>query len=217
MRALFKGTKRLFYVYLALFMFTAFAPSLSQAAMLDLTLKDSPDIFTQFITFNYQSSGRTFSAGSSTMEYFYSPDADGLFIDNGLFALTGSIDSADRVTGNLSILGNIPGASGSGTLLTAQLTGFGYGSTDGVLEFLFKANGGDLASLYGSEGGIILSHVGFQDLDRSLSPVVGSGSADVGSPTGDDPEPVPEPGTAALFLCGCIGMVMLRRHRNAHP
>jgi hypothetical protein len=215
MPALSKRTQKQIYLYLALFLFVLFASAPARASMLDLVLKDSPDIFTPFITFNYASGDRSFNARGSAIDYF--DGINDLTIDNGTFELCGAIDSADKVAGSLSIRGNLLGVPGSGTLLTAQLTGLGYGSADGVLEFLFKATGGDLASVYGSVGGIILGGAGFKDPDTPLSPQVGTASADIGIPNGyDQPEPVPEPATAALLLGGGIGLALLRRRGNAN-
>ncbi|MDH3589142.1 MAG: hypothetical protein OEQ74_07035 [Gammaproteobacteria bacterium] len=134
----------------------------SHAAPLGLTLADAPDIASGFITVSYNAMTDTLSATGSAIQLY---DGVATFIDaGGLFILEATVDGDGNMTGGtisidatIASLGHV-----SGTLLTGVLTDFGFMEGGGdPLEFLFDVTGGDLASLYGPRGGIILSDAGF--------------------------------------------------------
>ncbi len=103
-------------------------------------------------------------------------------------------------TGVLDITGTIPGLASSGTLLTGQLTNFGYQSGGGnIFEFAFDDLGGDLAPYYGGydgETGVILDaqNSGFN------GSFANSFTAGPFLSISDNTSIVPEPSTAILLL-----------------
>ena len=135
--------------------------SIGQAAPLNLTLLDTPDIVSDFIDVTYDAAGDSFVATGFAREL----DDDGSVLPenivNGTFNLAATIDAAGNlVSGSLTIGGTVASLGfNSGTLLTGDLTAFGD-----PLEFLFDVTGGDAAGLYGgvgSVGGVIKDVTGF--------------------------------------------------------
>ena len=198
--------------------FIVLVPSLAQAAPLNLTLNDVPDIVSQFIDVTYDASLQTLSASGFALEL----DDDGSVppepIAGGTFDLTATIDNAGNlVNGTIAIGGTVASLGfNSGTLLTGTLTAFGFPSVGGdPFEFLFDVTGGDAAALYGAgsvPAGVILSGTGFggdfgSDFDNlSTSPGTGIAVANVGT--------VPIPAALWLFASGLLGLIGLARRRD---
>ncbi len=192
--------------------------SSADAALLGLVLKDFPDINSNFISVNYDSTSNILTADGDASTI----DDDGvggpIGIDNGFggFSLAAEIDeSGNLVGGTFSISGEVPSLGfNSGTLLTGDLTGFGFNPAGGdPLEFLFSVTGGDAAGLFGSPAGLLLNSAGFDgdfvdDFGATFTAV-----ANVGMPV----EVVPEPVSASLFMIGGFGLLsygMNRRRRG---
>ena len=185
--------------------------SIGQAAPLNLTLLDTPDIVSSFIDVSYSADTDTLTASGFALEL----DDDGSVppegILNGTFNLNATIDAAGSLSGgSLTIGGTVP-TLGFNTepLLTGTLTEFGFPDAGGdPLEFLFTVTGGDAGDLYGgvgAVGGVIMSATGFGgsfDIDWSNT---GSGVADVA--------PVPLPAALWLFGAGLMGLVGVSRRR----
>ena len=138
----------------------------------------------------------------------YDPNTNPLFIDfigttgidfgNGVpeniisfgGGLSATIDEAGTlVDGTLNIGGNVASLPGtSGTLLTGDLVAFGFSvaGTDpidpnegGRFEFIFTATGGEAASLYEPNGGIVLDATGF--FGSFDTPIFSGGSGRLGN------------------------------------
>ena len=185
------------------------AGSQAQAAPLNLTLLDFPDIVSSFIDVNYNAGTDAFTASGFALELDDDGSVPAEAITNGTFNLNASIDASGSLSsGSLSIGGTVASLGfTSGTLLTGNLTAFGFPDSGGdPLEFLFSVTGGDATGLYGSIGGIILSGgTGFTgDFNTDFT---GNGSAVA------DVAPVPLPAAVWLFGAGLLGLVGLGRNR----
>ena len=191
------------------------AGSQAQAAPLNLTLLDFPDIVSSFIDVNYNAGTDAFTAIGFALELDDDGSVPAEAIAGGTFDLTAVIDGSGALsTGSLSIGGTVASLGfNSGTLLTGNLTAFGFLDSGGdPLEFLFDVTGGDAAGLYGSIGGIILGATGFggnftSDFDNLVGGVPGTGSAVA------NVAPVPLPAAIWLFGAGLLGLVGLGRNR----
>jgi hypothetical protein len=165
-------------------------------------MPDAPDIASSFINVSYDAGLDTLTASGIATTY---EDGSGqVSILPGSFDLTATIDAAGVLSGgSLTIGGDLGG--GVTTLLTGGLTAFGFpdppATGDDIFEFLFAVTGGDLAGAYGgvgSTGGVILA----------LTSDVFDGSFDASFETDGalSDTGVPEPGTLALVLLGCVGL-----------
>ena len=182
----------------------------AQAAPLGLTLFDTPDIVSSFIDVVYDAGTDSLSANGFALQL---DDGSPNAIAGGLFTLDATIDEFGNLSGGtVTISGTIAGLGyNSGTLLTGNLTAFGFlpGGGD-PLEFLFDVTGGDAAVLYGAAGGIILSQAGFggdwsSNFDNLISgiPGTGQGLADTAA--------VPLPAAVWLMLSGLMGLLATAR------
>lgn len=191
------------------------AGSQAQAALLGLTLLDTPDIVSDFIDVSYDASTDSFTANGFARELDDDGSVPAEAITDGTFNISATIDGSGSLTsGSLSIGGTVASLGfNSGTLLTGSLTAFGFLDSGGdPLEFLFDVTGGDAAGLYGSIGGIILGATGFggnftSDFDNLVGGVPGTGSAVA------NVAPVPLPAAIWLFGAGLLGLVGLGRNR----
>ncbi len=182
----------------------------AQASPLNFELLDDPDIAVGFINLSYDASQDELVANGIALEMDnggVSPEA----ILGGTFDLTSAIDASGMLTGgSLSIGGTILSLGfDSGTLLTGDLTAFGFRDTGGdPLEWVFNVTGGDAAGLYAAgPGGVIVTNSGFGgsfdvDFDNGGQ---GVGVANVGV--------VPLPGTMCLALFG-LGMIAAVKRRR---
>ncbi|WP_027706595.1 PEP-CTERM domain protein [Zooshikella ganghwensis] len=175
----------------------------AKAVPLNLTLQDTPDINSAFISVGYAADTDTLSANGFALNL----DDDGTLeaIAGGTFGLTATIDSTGALSsgGILSIGGTIASLGfNSGTLLSGSLSAFGFGLASDPFEFLFTITGGDAASLYGgigSNAGVILSlDTGFTGSFENSFRGTGLAVSDVA--------PIPVPTTLALISCGLFGL-----------
>lgn len=180
--------------------------SIVQATTLNLTLSDSPDIKSGLIQVEYFPTIDIFSASGIALSIDDDGADDSLDIIGGMFSISANIDETGFASsGGLSIEGIVPDLGfTSGTLLTGELTDFGYPDGGGdPFELLFNVTGGDAAHLYGPVAGVILDNTGFGgSFDDFFNSFLGV------SVTGT-PEPistVPEPATLTLILLGGIGL-----------
>jgi hypothetical protein len=188
----------------------------ASASLLNLSLLDHPDIFSDFIDVSYDAA----TDQLNTVGFSLTLNDDGVGspenILDGAFDITATIDEFGvPVAGSLTIMGNVLGYGP--TLLTGELTDFGFMDPAGgdLFEFLFTVTGGDLAipALYGGPGsitGVILgangsNFVGSFDADFNNNggvPGTGLGQADTAPP-------IPEP--ASLILMVVAGMLLRAR------
>jgi hypothetical protein len=190
----------------------------AHAALLNLTLLDTPDIVSTFIDVTYDSGTDSFDASGYAMELDDDGSVPAEAISSGSFSLSATIDSSGVLSGGTLTIGGTVASLGfnSGTLLTGNLSAFGFPDAGGnPLEFLFNVTGGDAAGLYGgisTTGGIILSATGFtgdfaSDFDNLIggTPGTGSGVANVA--------PVPLPAAIWMFFSGLLGLMGLGQRR----
>ena len=190
----------------------------AQAAPLNLTLNNTPDIVSSFIDVTYDAGTDSLIASGFAFELDDDGSVPAEAIVDGIFDLSATIDSTGALTGGTLTIGGTVASLGfnSGTLLTGNLTAFGFPNAGGdPLEFLFDVTGGDAASLYGGgsiPGGIILSDAGFtgdfgSDFDNLSGGVPGTG---IGV---SDVAPIPLPAAVWLFGSGLLGLVGASRRR----
>lgn len=179
----------------------------------------SPDILSSFINVDYSgndSGGTLFASGFATV--LTPPGSPAGNIVGGLFDINAAIDfNAQTANGTLVIGGTIASLGfNSGTLLTGILTStagdqtFGAGAGD-PLEFLFNVTGGDAASIFGGNAGVILSQSGYSG---SFNTSFSSGPFQALSDTFAFQATVPEPATIALLGLGLAGFGFARRKRH---
>jgi hypothetical protein len=193
---------------MAAFMLALGLAAVANATPLNLNLL-LPDLLSSTIDVTYNATSDAFSASGFSLEL----DDDGVLPNvqldaPGLFVIGATIDASENLQagGTLSITGKITSLGYvSGTLLTGNLTDFGFaGDAAGIVfEFTFAVSGGDLASSYaGQPGGVILSTAlnsfsGFgSDFDNLFFGISGTGSGI------SDTAPIPEPSTGLLVLSG---------------
>jgi hypothetical protein len=185
----------------------------AQAASLNLTLNDVPDIVSSFIDVTYNATTDSFSASGFALELDDDGSVPAEAIADGIFNLSATIDATGALGGGaLTIDGTVASLGfNSGTLLTGNLTAFGFPDAGGdPLEFLFDVTGGDAAGLYGSApGGVILSGVTGFTGDFSTN-FTGDGFAV------SDVAPVPIPAAVWLFGSGLLGLAGIGRRRRNH-
>lgn len=198
--------------------FIVFVPSLAQAASLNLTLNDVPDIVSQFIDVTYNATSDELTASGFALELDDDGSVPAEAIAGGTFDLSATIDDAGNLVGGTIAIGGTVASLGfnSGTLLTGTLTAFGFPDAGGdPFEFLFDVTGGDAAALYGGgsvPAGVILSGTGFDgdfgsNFDN-LSSGTGTGTAVANVGT------VPVPAALWLFGSGLLGLTGLARRRD---
>ena len=194
--------------------------SVAQAAPLNLTLNDFPDIVSGQIDVTYNALTDAFDASGFAFELDDDGSVPAEAIAGGTFDLTATIDASGNLTGGTLSIGGTVASLGftSGTLLTGTLTDFGFPNVGSdPFEFLLDVTGGDAAGLYGGvPAGVILSGTGFDGdfngnfdnlalLDGVPTPGTGTAVADVA--------PVPLPAALWLFGTGLLGLIGVSRRR----
>jgi len=197
-------------IFLTLGLLLVLTVATVRAIPLDLTLSDSPQIATFSIDVDYKKNKDSFTADGTPLEF----DDDGIgapeIISNGTYSITATIDELGNASGGALVIDGTIASLGfnSGTLLTGNLTAFGFPDAGGdPLEFLFDVTGGDAASLFGPVVGIKLSDSGFTGSFASNFKNNGNGKNTAAPPV------VPEPGTFLLMLAG-LGVLFGLRKRS---
>ena len=185
------------------------AANSANAALLGLNLDPAPDIFSSFITVDYDMGTQTLTADGFALNLFDGADNA---IAGGTFSLTASVDNSGVLSGGSLMIGGTTGGFNSGTLLTGSLTALGFDDAGGdPLEFMFDVTGGDLAGMYGSSGGIIMTNTGFNAglFTGNFTSGDMAASSDTGVPTS-----VPEPESLLLLSLTLCGLITARRCRH---
>jgi len=197
-------------IFLTLGLLLVLTVATVRAIPLDLTLSDSPQIATFSIDVDYKKNKDSFMADGTPLEF----DDDGIgapeIISNGTYSITATIDELGNASGGALVIDGTIASLGfnSGTLLTGNLTAFGFPDAGGdPLEFLFDVTGGDAASLFGPVVGIKLSDSGFTGSFASNFKNNGNGKNELG------PMVTPEPGSIFLMLTG-LGVLFGLRKRS---
>jgi hypothetical protein len=180
--------------------------SAARAGSLNL-VPQNPDLAALNLTVDYQptsgSTGTLTATGwptSFTITGTNTPDYPS--IDNGTYDLTAQVTKTGQpISGTLDIGGTIPGLASSGTLLTGQLSQFGFQNSGGdIFEFVFNVTGGDLAPYYHGQTGVILDATG-SGFNGSFANTF---STQADEAVADNFTVVPEPSTTVLLLCVSI-------------
>ena len=212
-KSIFRTLKLYFLPVVAgsLFFFTPVA----QAAPLNLTLNDFPDIASFSIDVTYDAASDLLTAYGTASQL----DDDGSIsaedISVGSFLIEATTDNSGKLSsGTLTIEGTVSSLGfTTDTLLTGDLTAFGFNGPDDPFEFLLAVTGGDALELYGSgsvPAGVILTQTGFsgnftEDFNNLGLSGTGSGSGM------SNTAPVPVPGTLLLLGSGLMGLDAVRR------
>ena len=152
-------------VKLSLALTLAVSASVSAAPIQNTALNLSeayPDIQSDFLTYDLTGNSFDLSGFATLLSYSASSTTN---INNGSFSIAGTFSG---LVADLDLL--IRGDIGSG--LTDLLSGDLSVMSDtgsGILEFIFDINGGSLASLFGSQVGVIYSHNNDQSNTFSVS------------------------------------------------
>jgi hypothetical protein len=192
----------------------------AQAGPLNL-VQHAPDVTSTFVLVNY--SAGVFDAlgtpvsfdvdGSAPPDYSIAGPGQSFHVHASINPLNGSL-----LSGTVSVTGKIASISAtSGTLLTGNLTAFGFQNGGGdIFEFKFDVTGGDLAAAYyGSTGGVIIDAAG-SNFTGSFTSSFTNDPDGFGFAVGvADTFPVTTaqvPEASSLALAGaCIGLVAVGR------
>jgi hypothetical protein len=201
------------------------------AAPLGLTSK-APDVTSDFVKVVYTASTDTFTATGSTATF----DVNGIApqdynINTGgspseQFAINMTVNPSNGVpvSGTINLTGKIntppvdntapPLSETSGTLLTGNITNFGFPTNGGtVFEFLFTVTGGDLASFYGGVGATAGSIVNEQSGEAGDIAFTGSFTSNFQNTSNQfsvngvsDTFVVPEPMSLGAMILALLGL-----------
>jgi hypothetical protein len=185
------------------------------------------DAYSDFINVSYNATTHAFSASgfAEAIDVTNSPPPDDYDIfsdaqlDPGGFTINASITNAGGLTsGTFQISGFAvpngafpPIPNSTAILLSGNLTQLGYASGSSIFEFVGSVTGGDAASKFGSQVGIILDAK--TALSASLFNASYQNTVSAQNSSHSDTFTVPEPTTCCLGLmaAGCIGLLYLLR------
>lgn len=182
-------------------------------ASMDLILADTPDIHFGHTALSYSpaTSLLTGAGYSLTLEVHENPPYNIIYSPSypqfpGVLSLQATIDSSGQLqtgagnTNTVTFSGYVPQLPyDSGTILTGEISAFGFGGPDDPWHFLFSVTGGDAAALFGGIGtvaGLILKPANFPG---DFSGAFGNNGA-----FGDAGNVVPEP--AAMVIWSLLGI-----------
>jgi hypothetical protein len=205
-------------------LFTLTQPHTAAAALLGVSI-DIPVIsFDNQGTLNYDASTDLLSIDASPLLYKDPSDTIFFFAAGGTVNIDITVDSTGSLTGG--VIGDdllVTGAvdTYSGTLLTAEVSQFGYfdsgGPTDSF-DFLFSITGGALATDFGGTGADLAVRLSSEQSDFTGDFSVdfsGEAKGSMGPPP-LPPQIVPVPAAVWLFGSGLLGLLGIARRTRAH-
>jgi len=162
----------------------------------------NPDIQSNFMSFDYSAGTTLFNLEGFAEQLTYNSVSENIL--NGTFSIAGTADGSVATLG-LTIEGDV--GSGLEILLTGSLSSMSNSGL-GVFEFLFGGLGGSLASLFGTEAGVIFtdSAVSGFDFSADLSTQFTGVSDTFGNGVS-----VSSPSTFSLSVLGLVLLVIARR------
>jgi len=202
-----------------------------RAELLNLTLKESPDIFSGYIDVTYDAGNNAFAFASTGYALTFYNGVEQIDFDvytEDSFSISATVNELGVASsGSLTITGQVAGYGATGPLLTGNLTNFGFGFWDTLnpesdaasFEFLFEVSGGEMAGLYGGQGasiGVIMGGVSVgadvteQLFTADFDNLFGNGPG-YGTAVSDTGTPMPEP--VSLLLLGLGGLILSKRKK----
>ena len=197
----------------------------ARASPLDLSAH-SPDLSATPLTAQYNATTGMFTVTGFPMAFDVSGGStpDYPSVTSGSYHIDASIlPNGQAQSGTLAVGGKIAGLANSGTLLTGNLSQFGYvNSGDDMFDFVFDVTGGDLAPFYtGHKVGVILDAVNSGFNGSFTSNFASNSGLAMSDNFSFNPSPAPEPSTGALLMVavavGVPGMAYRRYQRKSRP
>jgi hypothetical protein len=159
-----------------------------------------PDIATTNVQVDYVAATDSFIASGVPGQLNDGVNTPIIFL--GEFDLLASISASGVLSSGSLVISGVVAGGAFGTLLTADVVDVGFSDVGGdPLQFLLSITGGELAGLYPTEAGVVISGSGFTGFGADFSNN-GSGVADTA--------PIPEPSTAALLAVGLTAFCAVR-------
>jgi len=194
-------------VKLSLLLTLAVSASVNAAPIINGSLGltgGNPDIQSNFMSFDYSAGTNLFNLEGFADQLTYNSVSGNIL--NGTFSIAGTADGSNAILG-LTIEGDA--GSGFETLLTGSLSVMSN-SGQGVFEFLFGGLGGSLASLFGTEAGVIFTDSGVSGFDFSAD--LSTQFTGVSDTFGNGVS-VSAPSTFSLSVLGLVLLAVIRRKR----
>ena len=204
---------------LSLGMLTMSAQVQAEALNLDLVkTTPAPDTLSTLMNTAYTSADGLLTVTQNSFSAFSFRDETGTAHDvtDGTFKLIAEIGSdGSFFGGEFTIGGTVASLVGydSGTLLSGNLSAFGYSVNSTTFEFTFDSLSGDALSLYTANnysGGMVMDDTGFNNTFESDFGEANLTKIDTGVISA-----VPEPSTLALFGLGLFTVAAFARRQSA--
>lgn len=205
-------------------LFSLTQPDTAAAALLGVTIDIPAITFDNQGTLDYDATTDLLSIDATPLVYKDPSDTIFFFAAGGTVNIDIMVDFTGSLTGgvigdDLLVTGDVD--TYSGTLLTAEVSQFGYfdsGGTTDSFDFLFSITGGALASEFGGTGADLAVRLSSEQSDFTGDFSVdfsGEAKGSMGPPP-YPPEIVPVPAAVWLFGSGLLGLLVVARKTRAH-